>query len=94
MYGLVANMTISNRDTKLIIWNFMEELLNKNKSAPAVENLHSGFNIKDFQSMNVFIDYLYRIDVGDSSDGATVLETLKKYAPEKGLIEIQGGLSC
>ena len=69
----------------------MEEILNKNKSAPAVENLHSGFNIKDFQSMNVFINYLYRVGVGDSNDGATVLETLKKYAQEKGLIEIQVG---
>ena len=61
----------------------MEELLNKNKSAPAVENLHSGFNIKDFQSMNVFINYLYRVGVGDSNDGATVLETLKKYVQER-----------
>ena len=87
----MAIMTISNRDAKLIIWNFMEELVNKNKSSPAVENPRSGFDLKDFQCMNVFINYLYRIGMADSNDSTTVLDTLKKYANEKGLIEIQGG---
>lgn len=61
----MSSMTISNRDAKIIIWNFMEELVNKNKSAPAVGNSHSGFDMKDFKSMNVFINYLYRIGIGD-----------------------------
>jgi hypothetical protein len=29
--------------------------------------------------------------MADSNDSTTVLDTLKKYANEKGLIEIQGG---
>lgn len=87
----MAVMTISNRDAKLIIWNFMEELVNKNKSSPDIVNPRSGFDLKDFQCMNVFINYLYRIGIADSNGSTTVLDTLKKYAKEKGLVEIQGG---
>src|SRR5262249_53889426 len=87
-YRLFIMRAITDRDKKMIIWNFMGELWDKNQRI-VEKNIRSDYHIKDFRSMNIFINYLYKIGVGNSKDGAVVLETLKKYAQDKGLIEIE-----
>lgn len=55
-------VAISDREKKMIIWNFMEELCDKNQSAVDF-NLPTDFNLNDFYNMKLFSKYLVRIDV-------------------------------
>ena len=55
-------VAISDRERKMIIWNFMEELCDKNQSAVDF-NLPTDFNLKDFYNMKLFSKYLVRIGV-------------------------------
>ena len=43
-------VTISNRDKNMIIWNFMEELCDKDQNANE-NNLPTDFKLKDFYNM-------------------------------------------
>ena len=43
-------VTISNRDKNMIIWNFMEELCDKDQNA-SENNLPTDFKLKDFYNM-------------------------------------------
>jgi hypothetical protein len=85
----MANLT--NRDKSMIIWNFMEELCDKNQSA-IENNLPTDFNLKDFYNMNLFSKYLLRIGVSVNriASDSLVFNTLKKYTESKHLIEIEG----
>jgi hypothetical protein len=51
-------VTISNRDEKMIIWSFMEELCDKYFYA-SENNLTTDFNINEFCNMDIFSKYLY-----------------------------------
>jgi hypothetical protein len=86
--------TISNRDKKIIIWSFMEELCDKYLHA-SENNLPTYFNVKDFCNVGILARYLLRIDVTDlngSSGGALILDTLSKYAERKGFIKVEGDI--
>jgi hypothetical protein len=84
-------VTISERDKKMLICNFMEELYDKYQSATR-NGLQTEFNIKDFYSISLFNKYLSNIGLRASPIGieALVLDTLRKYAEEKGFLEIEG----
>ena len=87
-------VTISNRDEKMIIWSFMEELCDKYLYA-SENNLTTEFNIQVFRNMDIFRKYLLRRGVKGvkgSSGGALVLDTLKQYAETKGFIKIDGDI--
>ena len=85
---------ISNRDEKMIVWCFMEELCDKYMFAS--ENNHSThFNIKDFCNMGIFRNYLVRREVqgtNGSSGAELVSEILRKYEAMKGFITIDGDI--
>ena len=84
-------VTISNRDKNMIIWNFMEELCDKDQNA-GENNLPTDFKLKDFYNMDLLSKYLLRIGVSvdRSASDSLVLDTLKKYTDRKHLIEIEG----
>ena len=84
-------LTITKRDKKMIIWNFMEELCDKHQNA-SESNLSTDFNLKDFYNMELFGKYLIRIRVSIDKLGSdsTVFDTLKKYTDRKHFIEIEG----
>lgn len=53
----MALVTVSNRDQKLIIWNFMEELWENYQNA--IENkLDTQFKLMDFYNVGLLIQYL------------------------------------
>jgi hypothetical protein len=81
---------ISNRDKKMIISNFMEELCGKHQNANK-DNLPTEFNLKDLYSIGLFNKYLSSIGLRASSVGIAilVLDTLREYA-KKGFLEIEG----
>lgn len=85
-------VTISNRDEKMIIWSFMEELCDKYFYA-SENDITTDFNINEFCNMGIFSKYLLRTGVqgvNGSSGGAHILDTLKKYAELEGFIKIDG----
>jgi hypothetical protein len=83
-------VTITDRDKKMIIWNFMEELCDKNQSAIDY-NLPTNFNLKDFYNMKLFRKYLVRtgVSVDRAASDSVVFDILKKYTESKNL-EIEG----
>ena len=77
-----------NRDKKLIIWNFMEELWENHQNA--VENkLDTQFKFMDFYNVGVLSQYLRETGV-DGLPDKIVVDTLKEYANETGYIKIKG----
>ena len=79
-----------NRDKKLIIWNFMEELWENHQNA--VENkLDTQFKFMDFYNVGLLSQFLSKSGV-DGSPGEIVTDTLKEYARETGYITITGNL--
>ena len=84
-------VTISNRDKNMIIWNFIEELCDKDQNA-SENNLPTDFKLKDFYNMDLLSKYLLRIGVSvdRSASNSLVLDTLKKYTDRKHLVEIEG----
>ncbi len=67
----MALVTISNRDKKLIIWNFMEELWENYQSA--LENKHdTEFRFMDFHNVSLLTRYLKEEGVETSPDEVVV----------------------
>ena len=86
----MALVTISNRDKKLIIWNFMEELWENYQNA--LENkLDTRFKFMDFYNVGLLTRYLKEEGVETSSD-EVVVNTLKEYARKTGFIEIKNNM--
>lgn len=86
----MASVTASNRDKKLIIWNFMEELWENHQNA--VENkLDTEFKIMDFYNVGLLSQYLKETGV-DGLPDKIVVDTLKEYAKETGCIDIKGNM--
>ena len=84
----MASVTAPNRDKKLIIWNFMEELWENYQNA--VENkLDTEFKIMDFYNVGLLSQYLRETGV-DGLPDKIVVDTLKEYANETGYIKIKG----
>ena len=83
----MALVTIPNRDKKLIIWNFMEELWENYQNA--IENkLDTQFKFMDFYNVGLLTRYLKEEGVETSPD-KVVVDTLKEYAKKTGYIDIK-----
>jgi len=83
----MALVTVSNRDKKLIIWNFMEELWENYQNA--IENkLDTQFNLMDFYNVGLLTRYLKEEGV-ETSPNMVVVDTLKEYAKKTGYIDIK-----
>jgi hypothetical protein len=77
----MALLSVSNRDKKMIVWNFMEELWENYRNA--IENdLSTRFKYMDFFNLWQLDDYF--------SQKETVLDIMKRYAKEKGYIKLKG----
>jgi hypothetical protein len=84
----MALQTVSNRDKKLIIWNFMEELWENYQNA--VENkLDTEFTLMDFYNIGLLSNFLTETGFDGFAD-RIVMDTLKEYANESGNIKIKG----
>ncbi|MEP6575703.1 MAG: hypothetical protein ABJB85_04675 [Nitrososphaerota archaeon] len=80
-------LIVSNRDKKLIIWNFMEELWKNYQNA--IENkLDTQFKFMDFYNVCLLTQYLKEEGVEASPD-KVVVDTLKEYAKKTGYIDIK-----
>ena len=83
----MALLIVSNRDKKLIIWNFMEELWENYQNA--IENkLDTQFKFMDFYNIGLLTQYLKEEGV-ETSPGKVVVDTLKEYAKKTGYIDIK-----
>jgi len=83
----MALLIVSNRDKKLIIWNFMEELWENYQNA--IENkLDTRFKFLDFYNIGLLTQYLKEEGVETSPD-KVVVDTLKEYAKKTGYIDIK-----
>jgi hypothetical protein len=83
----MAWLIVSNRDKKLIIWNFMEELWENYQNA--LENkLDTQFKFLDFYNIGLLTQYLKEEGVETSPD-KVVVDTLKEYAKKTGYIDIK-----
>lgn len=83
----MALAIVSNRDKKLIIWNFMEELWENYQNA--IENkLDTRFKFLDFYNIGLLTQYLKEEGVETSPD-KVVVDTLKEYAKKTGYIDIK-----
>jgi len=83
----MALLIVSNRDKKLIIWNFMEELWENYQNA--IENkLDTRFKFLDFYNIVLLTQYLKEEGVETSPD-KVVVDTLKEYAKKTGYIDIK-----
>jgi hypothetical protein len=83
----MALLIVSNRDKKLIIWNFMEELWENYQNA--IENkLDTQFKFLDFYNIGLLTQYLKEEGVETSPD-KVVVDTLKEYAKKTGYIDIK-----
>jgi hypothetical protein len=83
----MALLIVSNRDKKLIIWNFMEELWENYQNA--IENkLDTQFKFLDFYNIGLLTQYLKVVGVETSPD-KVVVDTLKEYAKKTGYIDIK-----
>ncbi len=86
-------VVISNRDKKMIISNFMEELYDKYQNANK-KDLPTDFNFRDFYNIGLFNKYLSRIGLRASriEIAVLVIDTLIEYAEKKGFLEIEGNI--
>ena len=83
----MALLIVSNRDKKLIIWNFVEELWENYQNA--VENkLDTQFKFMDFYNVGLLTRFLKEEGVETSPD-KVVVDTLKEYGKKTGYIEIK-----
>jgi hypothetical protein len=84
----MALVTVSNRDKKIIIWNFMEELWENYQNA--IENkLNTQFKFMDFYNVGLLSQYLSQTGVEGLAD-KIVVDILKEYAKKSGYIKIKG----
>ena len=82
--------TVADRDKKIIIWNFMEELWENHQYA-VKDKLDTEFKLMDFYNVGLLSQYLKKIGVEGFSD-KIVADTLKEYGNETGNIEIKDNM--
>ena len=81
----MALVRVSNREKKLLIWTFMEELWENHQNAVKYK-LDSDFRFMYFYNVGLLVQYLAENGVADK----IVLDILKEYANETGYIKIKG----
>ena len=77
--------TVADRDKKIIIWNFMEELWENHQNA-VKDKLATEFKFMDFHNVGLLSQYLKKIGVEGLSE-KIVADTLKEYGNETGNIK-------
>jgi hypothetical protein len=82
--------TPPNRDKKMIIWNFMEELCRKHKEA-INDGRQPAFNLADFEKINLFEGYVSRAGVIGSNSDSAILDAILEYE-KKGYYKIENDI--
>lgn len=82
--------TPPNRDKKMIIWNFMEELCRKHKEAIG-NGRQPSFNLADFEKINLFEGYVSRAGVIGSNSDSAILDALLEYE-QRGYYKIENDI--
>jgi hypothetical protein len=80
-------ITPSNRDKKMIIWNFMEELCKKHTEAIS-DGRQPTFNLAEFEKINLFEGYVSRAGVIGSNSDSAILDAILEYE-QKGYYKIE-----
>jgi len=81
------SVTVSERDKKIIIWNFMEELCENHQNA--VKNkLDTEFKFMNFHNIALLSRYLKKTGI-EGLPEKIVADILKEYGNETGNIEIK-----
>jgi len=84
------SVTVSDRDKKIIIWNFMEELWENHQNA--VKNkLDRELKFMEFDNVGLLSQYLIKNRV-EGLPEKIVADTLKQYGNETGNIEIKDNM--
>lgn len=83
----MALVTIANRDKKMIIWNFMEELWKYYQNA-IEKGLSTKFYFKDFNFIGTLDEYLCNVGVRESVSDIVIWEILNDYASDKGYFQM------
>jgi hypothetical protein len=79
-----------NRDKKMIIWNFMEELCTKHSEAKN-DGRQLTFNLADFEKINLFERYVSRAGVIGSNSDSTILDAILEYE-QRGFYKIENDI--
>jgi hypothetical protein len=74
----MASSTLSMRDKKMMIWNFMEELCRRAQNA-INEGRQPIFHLSDFDYINLFESYLSKEGLISSNTDGVILDTLLEY---------------
>lgn len=74
----MESSTRPNRDKKMIIWNFMEELCRKHKDA-INDGRQPSFNLVDFEKINLFEGYVSKAGVIGSNSDSAILDAILDY---------------
>ena len=84
------SVAVSDRDKKIIIWNFMEELWENHQNA--VKNkLDTEFKFMDFYNVGLLSQYLKKTRV-EGLPEKIVVDALEEYGNETGNIEIKDNM--
>ena len=78
---------VSNRDKKLIIWNFMEEVCEYHQYA-VKNNIDKWFKLREFHNVNLLTKFIEK-EGTETSPVKAVVDTLKEYAKKTDYFEIQ-----
>ena len=74
----MASVAVQERDKKMIIWNFMEELCRKYNKA-VNDGRQPTFHHTDFESINLFEKYIMRVGNIASNTDSIILDALLEY---------------
>ena len=86
----MALVTVPIRDKKMIIWNFMEELLKKHQEATN-DGRQPTFHFNEFKNTDMFERYLPRLGIQESKADSIVTDTLLEYE-QRGYYRIENNL--
>jgi hypothetical protein len=84
------SITLPNRDKKMIIWNFMEELCRKHNEA-VNDGRHPTFYLTDFENIKLLERYVSRAGVIASNTDSIILEALLEYE-KRGFYKIENDI--
>jgi hypothetical protein len=86
----MESITLPNRDKKMIIWNFMEELCRKHNEA-VNDGRQPTFHLTDFENIKLFETYISRAGVIASNTDSIILEELLEYE-KRGFYKIENDI--
>jgi hypothetical protein len=86
----MESITLPNRDKKMIIWNFMEELCRKHNEA-VNDGRQPTFYLADFENIKLLESYVSRAGVIASNTDSIILEALLEYE-KRGFYKIENDI--